>query len=177
MKKLLKNTYWMLIIAAVIITLDQFTKWLVRTNLTFTETWSPWDWLMPYARIVYWKNTGVAFGLLQGMNLIFIFLAILVSLGLIYYYSSVPKKDWLIRLALILELGGAVGNLLDRIQFGHVIDFISVGNFPVFNIADSCITVGVIVLLIGVWVQERREKKSSTMLNGETVSQSEEINQ
>lgn len=159
MKKFFKNSIWLIVITLLIVALDQYTKWLVRSNLALGETWSPWEWLSPYARIVYWKNTGVAFGMLQGMNTVFIVLATIVSLGILYFFQSIPKKDWLIRLALILELGGALGNLIDRITVGHVIDFISVGTFPVFNVADSCITVGVIVLLLGVWIQDHREKK------------------
>ncbi len=159
MKKIIQKTALLLIIAAVIVVLDQFTKWLVVSNLEPGETWVPWVWLAPYARIVHWWNTGVAFGMLQGMNLVFIILACMVSLGIIYYYTLVPADDKWLRAALILELGGAVGNLVDRIRYGHVVDFVSVGNFPVFNVADSCITIGVFVLLIGVWLQERRQKQ------------------
>lgn len=159
MKKFFKNTIWLFVISLIIVGLDQYTKWLVRSNLALGEMWSPWEWLAPYARIVYWKNTGVAFGMLQGMNPVFIILAAAVAFGIIYYYPSISRKDWMIRLALIMELGGAIGNLVDRIAIGHVVDFISVGNFPVFNIADSCITVGVVILIIGVWIQEKREKK------------------
>lgn len=158
MKAFLKRSTWLFIVALLIVVLDQLTKWLVVTNIPYGGSWSPWEWLSPYARIVHWSNTGVAFGMLQGMNPVFIGLAILVSGAIIYYYQQIDKKDWLIRLALIMELGGAIGNLIDRIRYGHVIDFISIGRFPVFNVADSCITVGVVVLLIGVWVQEKREK-------------------
>jgi signal peptidase II len=159
LKKFLKNSIWLIVVTLLIVAVDQYSKWLVRSNLALGEMWSPWEWLAPYARIVYWKNTGVAFGMLQGMNTVFIILAAIVSLGIFYFFHSIPKRDWLIRLALMLELGGALGNLIDRITVGHVIDFISVGTFPVFNVADSCITVGVIVLLLGVWIQDRREKK------------------
>jgi len=158
LKAFLKRSTWLFIVALLIVVLDQLTKWLVVTNIPYGGSWSPWEWLSPYARIVHWSNTGVAFGMLQGMNPVFIGLAILVSGAIIYYYQQIDKKDWLIRLALMMELGGAIGNLIDRIQYGHVIDFISIGRFPVFNVADSCITVGVVVLLIGVWVQEKREK-------------------
>lgn len=158
MKNFLKKTAWLFIVAAIIVVLDQLTKIIVIENIPYGGVWSPWEWLTRYARIVHWSNTGVAFGMLQGMNPVFIGLAFLVSLGIIYYYPKIEKEDWLIRLALMMELGGAVGNLSDRIKYGHVIDFISVGNFPVWNIADACITVGVVILLIGVWMQEKREK-------------------
>lgn len=163
MKQFFSETKWMFLIAAVIVAFDQLTKWLIRSNLAFGESWAPWDWLMPYARLVYWKNTGVAFGMLQGMNFVFIILAAIVSIALIVYFPSVPRRDWLIRLALSMELGGAVGNLLDRIQFGHVIDFISIGNFPVWNVADACITVGVFILLLGIYFQDRRDKREARL--------------
>ncbi|HOQ69089.1 MAG TPA: signal peptidase II [Anaerolineaceae bacterium] len=158
MKHFLKKTVWLFVVAASIVTLDQVLKKIVITHLPYGEVWSPWEWLTPYARIVHWSNTGVAFGMLQGMNPVFIGLAVLVSFGIVYYYPKIEKKDWMIKLALMMELGGAVGNLVDRIKYGHVIDFISVGTFPVWNIADACITVGVIILLLGVWLQEKREK-------------------
>lgn len=158
MKDFLRKTAWLILVSSIIVAIDQLTKHLVVNNIPYGGVWSPWEWLTPYARIVHWSNTGVAFGMLQGMNPVFIGLAFLVSFGIIYYYPKIDKTDWLIRLALMMELGGAVGNLIDRIKFGHVIDFISVGNFPVFNIADSCITVGVVILLLGVWLQEKREK-------------------
>ena len=158
MKAFFKRSYWLFIVAAVIVVVDQVTKWLVVTNIPYGGMWSPWEWLTPIARIVHWSNTGVAFGMLQGMNPVFIGLAVVVSGMIIYYYQKLEKQDVLLKLALMLELGGAIGNLVDRIQYSHVIDFVSVGNFPVFNVADSCITVGVIFLLIGVWIQEKREK-------------------
>lgn len=158
MKEFLHKTYWLYIVAVIIVALDQYTKWLVISNIPYGGFWSPWDWLTPYARIVHWSNTGVAFGMLQGMNPVFIILAFVVAGMIVFYYPKLLKEDLLLKLALMLELGGAIGNLVDRIRFGHVIDFISVGNFPVFNVADSCITIGVIILLIGVWVQEKRDK-------------------
>ena len=158
MKHFLKKTVWLFVVAASIVTLDQVLKKIVITHLSYGGVWSPWEWLTPYARIVHWSNTGVAFGMLQGMNPVFIGLAVLVSFGIVYYYPKIEKKDWMIKLALMMELGGAVGNLVDRIKYGYVIDFISVGTFPVWNIADACITVGVIILLLGVWLQEKREK-------------------
>lgn len=177
MKEFLRKTYRLIIVAVVIVLLDQYTKWLVISNIPYGGYWSPWEWLTPIARIVHWSNTGVAFGMLQGMNPVFIVLALIVAGMIIFYYTKLEKEDWLLKLALMLELGGAVGNLVDRIRFGHVVDFISVGNFPVFNVADSCITVGVFILLMGVWVQEKREKarkaeiEQDKLLDRDTVEQ------
>jgi len=144
--------------AAALVALDQWTKWLVTTRIPYSGSWAPWDWLMPYARIVHWSNTGAAFGMFQDMNLVFTVLAFAVSLFILYYYPRIPTNDWLVRLALVLQLSGAVGNLIDRLRQGYVTDFISVGNFAVFNVADSCISVGVVVLMLGMYLRERREK-------------------
>lgn len=146
-------------ISGLIILLDQWTKHLVRINIPYTDAWAPWDWLLPYARIVHWQNTGAAFGMFQGMNLFFSVLAIIVSVAIIYYFPQVPKVDWLVRLALGMQLGGAIGNLIDRIRFGAVTDFVSVGSFAVFNVADASLSVGVVVLILGMWLRERREEK------------------
>jgi signal peptidase II len=161
LRTFLKKSVGLMIVTVFIIFLDQLTKWLVVKNIPYGGVWSPWEWLTPVARIVHWSNTGVAFGMLQGMNPVFIGLALIVSGMIIYYYQQIDRRDWLIRLALMLELGGALGNLIDRIRYGHVVDFISVGNFPVFNVADSCITIGVVILLLGVWLQEKRDKASN----------------
>lgn len=150
-------------IAGIIILLDQWTKMLVRTNLAIGESWVPWEWVMPYARIVHWTNTGVAFGMFQGLGQLFALLALIVVLLIIYYFPRVPLEEWPLRIAMGMQLGGATGNLIDRLTNNWVVtDFISVGNFAVFNIADSSITVGVAVLLIGMWWKERLESKLKT---------------
>ena len=158
MKKLLKDYLVLFLIVAIVIVLDQVTKKLVRDALPLGEMWAPWPWLLPYARIVHWYNTGVAFGMFQGLGGIFTVVAILVSGAIIYYFPRVPAEDWTLRLAMGLQMGGALGNMIDRLTRGQVTDFISVGNFAVFNVADSSITVGVLVLLLGVYLQERRKK-------------------
>lgn len=163
MKKYLREFGGLLILAILLIALDQLTKCLVQTHLDYGAIWSPWPWLAPYARVIHWTNTGVAFGLFQGKGIIFAILALIVSGAILYYLPSVPKKDWLIRLALILEFSGALGNFIDRVRVGSVIDFISVGTFPVFNVADSCITVGVCVLALGIILQEKREKTAKQL--------------
>lgn len=159
--------YWrdyllLFLIAGVLIFLDQWTKDLVRDNLMIGEDWLPenMSWLLPYARIRHWHNTGAAFGLFQGGSLVFTILAFVVAGFILYYYPRVPRRDWWLRIALGMQLCGAIGNLLDRLQFeGRVTDFISVGNFAIFNIADSCITIGTIILVLGVYLTERAEKK------------------
>jgi signal peptidase II len=145
-------------IASLVLALDQFSKYLVRTRLAFGETWSPFPWLAGVVRVVYWNNTGAAFGLFPSGGLLFTFVAVIVSLAILYYFPRLPRGYFLLRLALGLQLGGAIGNLTDRLLHGTVIDFISVGSFPVFNLADSSISVGVAILIVTMWIDERRNK-------------------
>jgi signal peptidase II len=156
--------FWSLfIVSGVVIALDQWTKWLVRENIPFAQQWLPkgFEWLMPYARFVHWSNTGAAFGMFQGGSLVFSVLAFLVITLIVYYFPQIDPEDWIFRFALSLQLGGAAGNLISRLTMGgKVTDFISVGSFPVFNIADSAISIGVAVLLIGMWVKERQLRKA-----------------
>lgn len=160
LKRTLRSYSLLVLVAGLIILVDQLSKAYIRANFIEGVTmWAPWDWMLPYARILYVSNTGAAFGLLKGLSGVFTILAILVSLAIIYYFPRVSDKDWPLRLAMCLQLAGAMGNLIDRLVYGHVTDFISVGNFPVFNIADSSITIGVIVLILSLWFQEQRQKK------------------
>ena len=162
MKSLLEKYGLLIWIAGAIIILDQWTKWLIRSNLPGGATWLPgWlDWLSPYARLVNWHNTGAAFGMFQGGSMVFTVLAFVVVGAIVYYFPQVDRKDVYLRIALSMQLAGAIGNLIDRLtQNGRVTDFISVGNFPVFNVADSSISVGTAVLLLGVYLQERAARK------------------
>jgi len=148
-------------VALLVVGLDQWTKHLVRTRLGYGMMWSPWEWLEPYARIIHWDNSGAAFGMLQGFGSVFTVLAILVSVGIIYYYPRLDADDWPMRLILGMQLGGALGNLVDRlVRGGRVTDFISINTFPVFNVADSCITVGTILLISLVWYRDNQEKRA-----------------
>ena len=153
-------------IAALIVGLDQWTKWLVRVNMPAGETWLPESlaWLSPYARIVHWYNTGAAFGIFKEGGMVFTVLAFIVIGAILYYYPQVERSDWSLRVAMSMQLGGAVGNLIDRLRIGHVTDFISVGTFPVFNVADASISVGCAVLFVGVLLNELAQKKKAANL-------------
>jgi signal peptidase II len=159
LKKLFRDYFVLFLIAGIIVLLDQLTKEWVRQNLQLGEVYKPELWLSTYARIVHWKNTGAAFGMFQNMNPVFMALSILVSAVIIYYFPQIPREDWLVRFAMGMLLGGAIGNLIDRIRQGHVTDFVSVGKFPVLNIADASISVGVALLFIGMWLQEKKKKE------------------
>lgn len=162
MNKKLRTYLELILIAGIVVVIDQVTKYLVRTNLQLRETWMPWEWLEPYARIIHWKNTGVAFGLFQGRGWLFtvIGLAVVVLIILFYRQTIDGKRFW--RIALAFQLGGALGNLIDRInpRVGYVVDFIWIGNFPVFNLADVSIVCGAAILIIGMWTTEEKGEKA-----------------
>lgn len=165
MKKIIKEYGLLFSVASIIVILDQITKAIVRARIPYGGRWMPLDWLMPYFRFVHWDNTGAAFGLFQGGGLIFGILAVIVSILIVVYYSQIPQDEKLIRLAMSMQMGGALGNLIDRVVFGPVTDFISVGSFPVFNIADASITIGVGILILALWLSERKEKARGTEMD------------
>ena len=163
LKKIVKNYGSLVLIVAVIIVLDQWTKSLVLKNIPVNQMWRPGEWPISWFRFVYVQNTGVAFGMFKDQSTLFTILPFIVSALIIYYYVQIPNPDWALRLALSMQLGGAIGNLIDRLTLGFVVDFVSVGKFPVFNVADSCITVGVGILLLDMFIEERREKAKAAL--------------
>jgi len=170
MRKFFFDYLLLFVVAGLIIALDQWTKHLVRTNLDFQETWSPFAWLAPYARIVHWKNSGAAFGMFQNLGSVFMVLAIIVIVVIMYYFPRLPRQDWVSRLALCMQMAGAAGNLIDRILWqGYVTDFISLGEFPVFNVADASISIGVAVLVLGVWFKGKEQAADETPASGEQL--------
>jgi len=159
LKKYLLDYAQLLLIAGLVILFDQLTKYLVRTNVPMNTVYRPELWISQYARIVHVNNSGAAFGMFRNLGNLFSILSVGVSLVILYYFPQVSKKEWYLRVAMGLLLGGAVGNLIDRLLFqGHVTDFVSLGNFPVFNVADSSISTGVAILFLGMWFQERQNK-------------------
>jgi signal peptidase II len=160
LKKFFTNYAVLFLIAGIVVLLDQLTKEWVRLNLQLGEVFRPELWLSNYIRIVHWKNTGAAFGIFQNMNPVFMVLSVLVSAVILYYFPQLPRRDWLVRLSMGMLLGGAIGNLIDRFKQGYVTDFISVGKFPVLNIADASISVGVAILFVGMWLQEKNKKET-----------------
>jgi signal peptidase II len=146
-----------LAIASIVLILDQYTKYLVETRVPLYQSWAPIPALAPFFRITHTSNTGAAFGLFQGGGWIFGVLAAVVAVAIIYYSLTLPGGYIMLRLALGLQLGGALGNLLDRIQLGHVTDFLDFGPWPVFNLADFSVVSGVVLL---AWLMLRDERQA-----------------
>jgi len=136
----------LLVIAAVALLIDQFTKYLAATYLATIVVWAPIPSLAHVFTFTYTTNTGVAFGLFKDLGPIFVGVAVVVIAAIVIYQREIPQEAWLVRVALGLQLGGAAGNLVDRLRVGHVIDFIHFHFWPVFNVADMSIVGGVILL-------------------------------
>ena len=137
--------------AIVVLGLDQYTKYLVESNLALFEVYAPIPSLESVFRIFHIYNTGATFGLFPGGGDIFRYLAIVVSLGIIYYNFILPRNHRLLRLALGLQMGGALGNMIDRFRIGHVTDFIDIGPWYIFNLADLAVVSGAVILGIMVY--------------------------
>ena len=131
------------LIAALVLVLDQFTKYLVRANLALGESY-PHSGIL---RISHVTNTGAAFGILQGQTVFLTFTTLFGLAAILLYYFYPPMEHGILRIALGLQLGGAVGNLSDRIRVGKVTDFIDFRYWPSFNVADSCIVIGVLTIV------------------------------
>ena len=147
-------------ITLVIYVADQSTKLLVANNLRLYES-IPESGLL---RLTYVTNSGSAFGLLRGQTEFLILVSIIGVLGVIFYYRANGRESALLRYSLALLLGGALGNLTDRVLRGAVVDFISVQvwsdyYFPTFNVADSALTLGLFALAIYVLRNRATEKR------------------
>jgi signal peptidase II len=130
--------------------LDQISKWIVLETIGPNGSRDAVTIIPGVLQFKFVRNTGSAFGLFQGNSDILKVLAIVAVVGLFAYYVRTARHDWIVSLALGLQLGGALGNIIDRFRHGYVVDFIDFPRFPTFNIADSAITVGVILLMYAV---------------------------
>ncbi len=135
------------VIALIVLIADQVSKAWVIENIPLNTTYPLLPVLSGFFVLTHITNQGAAFGLFPQLSIVFTFIAFGVSLVIVFYQRSIPAHQWLVRLSLGLQLGGAIGNLIDRLRYGHVIDMLYVRFFPVFNIADSAIVVGVILLM------------------------------
>ncbi len=146
-------------LVAVAIALDQWIKYLVETRLALHE---PVD-LLPFLALYRTYNTGVAFSMLSSFGdtgLIVVSLAVIAFV--LYLASRSAGEQWLARIGFALIIGGAIGNLIDRAVYGHVIDYIlfhtPVWSFAIFNLADAFITVGAIMVLTEEFFGSRRQR-------------------
>jgi len=139
-----KDKKWFILYSILIVLFDQILKYIVEVlNLNIV--------LSSFFSLVYIKNQGAAFGILHGFQWLFILIALIVFGIMIYYYKKINNNKILLLVSWSLIIGGLLGNLIDRIFRGYVVDYISFSFWPAFNVADSCLVVGVILLLYVFW--------------------------
>ena len=144
-------------VAVAVFVLDRITKaWVSETIPLGTAR----PVIGEYVRIVHAQNTGAAFGLLPERTTLLSVLSVVAVLAIVYYYRQIASNSALVSATLGMQLGGAFGNLLDRIAQGYVVDFVDVGvgdvRFWAFNVADSSIVVGIILVTLALWYEEHR---------------------
>lgn len=142
---------------------DQLSKFIVREYMDIGQS-IPME---GFFRLTYHTNTGTIFGLFPSATLALTVISVLAIVFMVYFYRSQRALTPLMRLAIGLLLGGAFGNLIDRVAMGRVTDFVDVGRWPIFNIADASITVGIFVLLVLItFTQSGGERADRTHHDG-----------
>jgi len=151
---------WLLpVTAALALIADQVSKHIIVNNLHHSQEWTPIPSLQWLFAITYTTNTGAAFGLFPDSSVLFIIIALIVVVAIFIYHRQLAAHQWLLRFSLGLQLGGALGNLMDRLTRGYVVDFIYFKFWPVFNVADSCIVVGVALMAYFLLKEDKAEKE------------------
>ncbi|MHA7963749.1 signal peptidase II [Paenibacillus sp. CAU 1782] len=170
----MRSFYYYLLAVAVLV-VDFFTKKWIATEINQGDAISV---IGDFFLITSHRNKGAAFGILQEQRTFFIIITIVILIGLVWYMQAMRKKGKGILLAgLALVLGGAIGNFIDRVRFGEVVDFFQFNfgsyTFPIFNIADSGIVVGVALILLDTLLGAREEKKALKQAEGKEQAQHE----
>ena len=138
------------IVSLIIIILDQWIKFLINNSFRFGQSYPI---IQDIFHLTYIKNTGAAFGLFKNFTNFFIIFSIAVVIILLILLNKLPKNIWL-ELSLGLIIGGAIGNLVDRIRLGFVIDYLDFKIWPVFNLADTMIVIGVLIFSYVIWTNQ-----------------------
>jgi signal peptidase II len=146
------------LIAAVVIVVDRVTKLFIERR--FGVGYGPRQILDHVLFLTVTRNRGAAFGLFQNFTLGFLLVSVVVLIGILIYYWWLPAGDWPARLGLALVFGGALANAYDRLVKGSVIDFIQIPHWPIFNVADSSISVGVVILVLGGLLRTGRVRRA-----------------
>lgn len=168
MSQNLRRWLLLLVTTGVVLGIDQITKRLVVDSMLLGETRRPIEFLAPLFQITRSFNTGAAFGFIPGASDLFLIIAIVVVIGLFFYYPRIPNEAKITRFATGLVCGGALGNAVDRLTYDHVVDFIhyQIPNVisNVSNLADHAIVLGVLLIVYDSWRLERLEKRREAIL-------------
>lgn len=163
---------WFLVIAIAIIIIDQFSKWLIVTQMVQGESISV---IGEFFYLTSHRNRGAAFGILQDQRWFFLIITVIVVIGIFWYLRKMIQENKILMcIALSFLLGGAIGNFIDRVLFGEVVDFLHFRfqfsffgedidyNFAIFNLADSAIVIGVALIILDMLLEWRKEKRGIT---------------
>jgi signal peptidase II len=153
----LKRTLLIVAVGVAVFVADRLTKDWVTENI-------PLGTARPvvgdYIRIVHAQNTGAAFGLLPERTTLLSILSVVAVFAIVYYYRQIASNSSIVSATLGMQLGGAFGNLLDRVTQGYVVDFVDAGvgdiRFWAFNVADSSIVVGILLVTVALWYEEHK---------------------
>jgi signal peptidase II len=135
-----------------ILTIDQIIKLVVANSMALGQTIP----LFGIVQLTYVRNTGAAFSLFSGFSPFLTVISIIVIIAVIYFHYKIPAKSTMLQIGLAYILGGSLGNLIDRLFRGYVIDYINFTFWPVFNFADIMINLGVLLIIIQIFIKERK---------------------
>lgn len=160
------RTRLLLIVAPLLLIVDQLSKLYIDRNFLLGESVTVFT---NFFHITYIRNKGAAFGILAGSPWrvpFFVTIGVIACGAILWYLYSIRADQKLLQIALVMVFSGAIGNIIDRVRLSEVIDFIDVHwyqyHWPAFNIADSAITVGVGLMIVDLWYEERRNKRAKT---------------
>lgn len=159
-----------LVVAATVVAVDQATKLAVRSVLGPDQPERTVGVIGSLVALEYAENRGAAFGLFRGRGMAVSLLGIAILVGLVLFYRRRASPSVALAMAVGSIGGGAVGNLIDRFRLGYVIDFIAVGRWPNFNLADSAISVGVVMLAVTTLFDDPPPRRDDPAAGGEAAS-------
>lgn len=145
----MKNKYITIFsIALVVVLIDQIAKFLIKTSFQLNQSL---PLINNFFHLTYIHNFGAGFGILQQQRFILIFISLIVVGVILFYLDRIKDKESLLQVFVGFALGGTIGNLIDRVAYGFVIDFLDLRIWPIFNFADTFVSIGAIGLVIYLW--------------------------
>lgn len=146
--------YFLIIVAGIVA--DQLTKWLAVQYLKGNPSFPIWEGVL---HLTYLENTGAAFGILRGRRWVFMVISAVAIVAMLYYLIRYRPKNKLMGTALAFIISGGIGNMIDRVVQGYVVDFIdfTLINFAIFNVADTCVCIGACLLILYMLLQKEEK--------------------
>jgi len=173
-KTQIKIYFFPIIVISLLTAFDQLTKFMITSKY---ELYESKDIIKDVFSLTYIRNEGIAWGMMEGKQILFVIISAIVLIGCFYIYSNISdnKRYRLLRIAMLFLVSGAIGNMIDRINLNYVIDFFSFDliNFPVFNVADIYVVCSMIVIFLLIMFKYKDED-FDIILHGEKIEDKEE---